>query len=58
MYLDFHGHSTKKNCFTYGPDYPITSNSYYECRLFPKIIAMQTLMFRFYSCIFKISTCK
>ena len=19
LYLDFHGHSTKKNCFTYGP---------------------------------------
>lgn len=21
MYLDFHGHSTKKNVFFYGPDY-------------------------------------
>lgn len=29
MYLDFHGHSTKKNCFMYGPEFPITNSNYY-----------------------------
>jgi murein tripeptide amidase MpaA len=23
MFLDFHGHSTKKNVFVYGPEFPI-----------------------------------
>ena len=55
MFLDFHGHSTKKNVFMYGPEYPIIKKEYYESRIFPKIIGDLTNMFRYYSCSFKIS---
>ncbi len=55
MFLDFHGHSTKKNVFVYGPEFPIIHRYYYECRIFPKIIGNHTMMFRYYSCSFKVS---
>lgn len=29
MFLDFHGHSIKKNVFAYGPDFPIITKNYY-----------------------------
>lgn len=58
MYLDFHGHSVKKNVFAYGPEFPLIHKYYYECRLFPKIVSSKTEMFRYYSCIFKISEFK
>jgi hypothetical protein len=58
MFLDLHGHSVKKNVFIYGPEYPISDNSYYECRELPRLLSNITSMFRFYSCIFKISFCK
>ena len=55
MFLDFHGHSVKKNVFMYGPEFSITNKNYYECRVFPKILGECTSMFRYYSCMFKIS---
>lgn len=58
MFIDMHGHSVKKNVFIYGPEYPISDNVYYECRELPRILANLTSMFRFYSCIFKISMYK
>jgi hypothetical protein len=58
LFIDLHGHSIKKNIFIYGPEYPINENSYYECRLLPKILSSITPMFRYYSCIFKISSFK
>lgn len=58
MFLDFHGHSVKKNVFMYGPEFPISNQNYYDCRIFPKIIADCTIMFRYYSCMFKISASK
>lgn len=39
MYLDLHGHSIKKNCFNYGPEFPIYSNRYLKCRLFAKLMS-------------------
>jgi hypothetical protein len=48
MYLDFHGHSTKKNVFIYGTEYILS-------RLLPKQISRLSHMFRYYSCSFKIS---
>lgn len=50
-----HGHSVKKNTFCYGPEYAIYDEKYYKCKMLPKIISNQTEMFRFYSCIFKVS---
>ena len=58
MFLDFHGHSIKKNVFMYGPEFPIIQRNYYECRVFPKILSNHTKMFRYYSCTFKISSYK
>ena len=58
MFLDFHGHSTKKNTFVYGPEFPIIERYYYESRIFPKLLGNITNMFRYYSCIFKISDFK
>ena len=29
FFLDFHGHTIKKNAFTYGPEFPLTHSKYY-----------------------------
>ena len=49
MYLDFHGHSGKKNMFIFGPNYNITQALYYKCRILPKILANITPVFRYYA---------
>ena len=58
MYLDFHGHSRKKNVFMFGPDYNITQPDYYKCRVFPKLLSNITNIFRYYSCSYDISNDK
>ena len=58
LFLDFHGHSIKKNVFMYGPEFPISEKNYYESKIFPKLLGRNTEMFRYYSCIFRISTFK
>jgi cytosolic carboxypeptidase protein 2/3 len=58
IFLDFHGHSAKKNAFMYGPNYSLDHKHYLTCRLLPKIISKLTDKFRYYSCSFKISQCK
>lgn len=55
MFLDFHGHSSKKNTFAYGPAYPINEPLYFKSKVLPKLLSTKTTMFRFYSCIFRIS---
>lgn len=58
IFLDFHGHSAKRNVFMYGPNYGVDHKHYLTCRLLPKIISKLTNAFRYYSCLFKISECK
>lgn len=58
LFLDFHGHSTKRNVFTYGPNYGVDHKYYLTARLLPKIISKLTNAFRYYSCLFKISDSK
>ena len=58
MFLDFHGHSQRKNTFFYGPTYPISHRDYYRCRAFPKLIEKINPSFRFYGCSFQISETK
>lgn len=58
FFLDFHGHSVKKNVFLYGPEYEIWENNYYKTRIFPKIMASKTEIFRYYSCLFRIADFK
>jgi hypothetical protein len=38
MFLDLHGHSTKKNVFAYGPEFPIAEKFYYQARVFAKML--------------------
>ena len=54
MYLDFHGHSQKKNMFMFGPNYNITQSLYYKCRVLPKILSNITPIFRYYGCSYEI----
>ena len=54
MYLDFHGHSGKRNMFMFGPSYNITQALYYKCRIFPKILSTVTPIFRYYGCSYDI----
>lgn len=58
MFLDLHGHSVKKNVFLYGPEYDIWETNYYKTRILPKIISNKTDMFRYYSCLFRVSEAK
>lgn len=58
LFLDFHGHSIKKNVFMYGPEFPITDRYYYESKILPRMLGRNTEMFRYYSCIFRISSFK
>jgi len=55
MFLDFHGHSRKKNTFLYGPNYPLSNSEYYKSRVFPRLIEKIDPKFRYYSCSFTIS---
>ena len=54
MYLDFHGHSRKKNTFFYGPSYSIHEPNYYKSRILPKLVEKVDSNFRFHSCSFTI----
>lgn len=38
IFLDFHGHCSKKYIFSYGPDYSIDHKFFIESRLLPKLI--------------------
>lgn len=58
MYLDFHGHSIKKNAFAYGPEYPIFSNNYYKCRILPKLLSQATQVFRYFSGVWRVNKTK
>ena len=50
MFLDFHGHSHKKNMFMFGPNYNITQPEYYRSRMMPKLLSQITSKFRYYGC--------
>ena len=58
MFLDFHGHSSSKNIFAYGPDYSIDSKFFLPSRLFAKLVSKSAKAFRYYACSFKISASK
>jgi cytosolic carboxypeptidase protein 2/3 len=41
-FLDFHGHSSKKNVFVYGPEYEVWDQKYERSRILPKMISKNT----------------
>lgn len=57
-FLDFHGHSIKKNVFLYGPEYDIWSTKFERAKILPKTIASKTNMFRYQSCLFRVAAAK
>jgi cytosolic carboxypeptidase protein 2/3 len=44
--------------FMFGPDYNLTQPEYYKCRVFPKLLASHTNIFRYYSCSYTIPSDK
>lgn len=58
MFLDMHGHFSKKGSFMYGPYYPIHHSNYFKTRIIPKLIAQRTPIFRYYSSRFRIDKSK
>ena len=57
-FLDFHGHSLKKNVFFYGPEYDIWSVKYDKAKILPKLLSGRTELFRMKSCLFKVASVK
>lgn len=55
LFLDFHGHSRKKNTFFYGPGYSLAEIEYYKSRALAKLIEKNNPNFRYHSCSFMIS---
>lgn len=55
MFLDFHGHSQRKNAFMFGPEYPLSDLRSLKCKVLPRLLSLKTEMFRYYSCSFKIA---
>lgn len=54
-FLDFHGHSMKKNVFTYGPEYDVWTGKYEKSKVLPRVLAIKTDMFRLQSCLFRVA---
>lgn len=48
-------HLVKKNVFIYGPEFPVYDTNYLKSRILPKLLDNKTEMFRYYSCIFRVS---
>ena len=44
--------------FMFGPDYNLTQPEYYKCRVFPKLLANVTNIFRYFSCSYRIANDK
>jgi len=42
LFMDLHGHSVRKNVFSYGPGFSAQQNNYYKIRIFPKLISNRT----------------
>lgn len=42
FFIDVHGHSTRKNSFFFGPEYPVFDEEYTKCRMLARIYASKT----------------
>lgn len=54
LFLDYHGHSTRKNSFVLGPGI-FDSQMINDIRVLPKLMAEYTEIFRYPSCSFRLS---
>lgn len=55
FYFDFHGHSAKRNLFSYGPEYPMTNFYYFKSKAFAKIVEQTNPFFCYENSIFTIA---
>ncbi len=53
-YIDLHAHSKKKCVFIYGPYYPLHAERYVQVRVFAKLLASRTQMFRYKACKYRL----
>lgn len=51
LYLDFHGHASKKGIFMYGNHFPLIQDNV-ECMLLPKLMSLNSYNFHFSACNF------
>lgn len=51
LYIDMHGHASKKGIFMYGNHFPTTEEAV-ECMLLPRLMSMNCQHFHFDSCVF------
>lgn len=49
MFLDFHGHFSKKGSFLYGPCYPLHDLNYFYTKIMAKLLSERTQIFRYHS---------
>lgn len=58
LFVDMHGHFSKKGSFIYGPYFPIHNTMYYKTKIIPRLIGERTEMFRYHSSKFHVSRTK
>ena len=58
MFIDLHGHSTKPNVFSYGPELAKHDPLFDLVRVLPKMISEESEAFKFTKCTWKINKCK
>ncbi len=58
FYLDFHGHSNKKDLFCYGPEHKTSKSHFFKARAFAKLIEKANPIFKYRKSIFTISEAK
>jgi hypothetical protein len=57
LFLDYHGHSTRKNAFLLGPGI-CDAQLLNDIRILPKIMSMHSEIFRYPSCSFRLDNSK
>jgi cytosolic carboxypeptidase protein 2/3 len=55
LFIDIHGHFSKKGSFIYGPSFPMHNSMYIKTKLIPRLMGERTEMFRYYSSKFNVS---
>lgn len=55
MFLDFHGHSTKPNVFSYGPELDKNDPTFNLTKLFTKLVDIESIPFKFKKSTWKVN---
>ena len=55
LFVDMHGHFSKKGSFIYGPHFPMHNSLYLKTKIIPRLMGERTEMFRYFSSKFRVS---